>query len=47
MEKTQIDAVYATKEVSRAELCEVDITKPLQTLFDECLKFIFVNDFNL
>ncbi len=47
MEKTQAEAVYATMEVSRAELSEVDITQPLQTLFDECLKFISVNDFNL
>lgn len=47
MEKTQTEVIYATMEVSRAELSEVDITKPLETLFDECLKFISVNDFNL
>ena len=47
MEKTQTEAVYATMEVKRAELSEVDITKPLEMLFDDCLKYISVNDFNL
>lgn len=47
MEKTQAEAVYATMEVSRAELSDVDITKPLEALFDDCLRFISVNDFNL
>lgn len=47
MEKTQADAIVATMEISRVDLSEIDVSKPLQTLFDECLKFISVNDFNV
>lgn len=47
MEKTQADAISATMEISRVDLGEIDVSKPLQTLFDECLKFISVNDFNV
>lgn len=46
MENTQAEAIIATMEISRADL-EVDISQPLQTLFDECLNFISVNDFNV
>jgi len=41
MEKSQTEAVM---EASRKEL---DLSKPIQDLFDECLKFISVNDFNV
>lgn len=47
MEKSQTEAIVASMEVSRAEMMEVDISQPLQTLFDECLNFISVNDFNI
>ena len=47
MEKTQADAVSATMEVSRVEVRDIDISKPLEALFDDCLKFISVNDFQL
>lgn len=47
MENTQAEAVLATMEISRADLRDVDVSKPLQTLFDECLNFISVNDFNI
>ncbi len=47
MEKTQAEAIVATMEISRVDLGEVDVSKPLQNLFDECLKFISVNDFNV
>ena len=42
METTQAEA---SMEISRVE--SMDISLPLQTLFDECLNFISVNDFNL
>lgn len=47
MDRTQAEAKVASMEISRAEVKEVDISKPLQTLFDECLNFISVNDFNM
>ena len=47
MEKTQADAIVATMELSRVDLGEIDVSTPLQNLFDECLKFISVNDFNV
>lgn len=47
MEKTQAESILATKEISRADLMDVDVSKPLQALFDECLNFISVNDFNI
>ncbi len=43
MDRTQAEAM----EISRVETMEVDISKPIQTLFDECLSFISVNDFNM
>ena len=46
MENTQAESIYASMEIMRAET-ETDITKPIQTLFDECLSFISVADFNL
>jgi hypothetical protein len=42
MDTTQAEA---SMEISRQE--SMDISLPLQTLFDECLNFISVNDFNL
>ena len=42
METTQAET---TMEITRHE--SMDISLPLQTLFDECLNFISVNDFNL
>lgn len=47
MENTQAESIIASMEISRAEATKVDITEPIQTLFDECLKFISVNDFNI
>ncbi|MBQ8669571.1 hypothetical protein IJ472_07305 [bacterium] len=47
MDRTQAEAMNASMEISRVETMEVDISKPLQTLFDECLNFISVNDFNM
>lgn len=44
MEKTQADAMIRTMEISR-EAQDVDLSKPLQNLFDECLNFISVSDF--
>ena len=43
MDRTQAEAM----EISRVETMEIDISKPIQTLFDECLNFISVNDFNM
>ena len=40
MDNTQAET---SMEVTRVEL---DISIPIQTLFDECLNFISVNDFN-
>jgi hypothetical protein len=42
MENTQAET---TMEITRVE--SKDISLPLQTLFDECLNFISVNDFNV
>ncbi len=46
MDRSQAEAI-ASMEISRVETMEVDISKPLQTLFDECLSFISVTDFNM
>jgi hypothetical protein len=43
MDRTQVEAM----EISRIETMEIDISKPIQTLFDECLSFISVTDFNM
>jgi len=43
MKKTQAEASI---EISRSEQIP-DISLPIQTLFDECLNFISVNDFNV
>ncbi len=40
MEKTQAEILVETT-------MKQDISEPLQTLFDECLSFISVADFNL
>lgn len=47
MEITQAEAMNASMELSRVESMNLDISQPLQTLFDECLNFISVNDFNV
>ena len=47
MDRTQAEAMVASMEISRVETMEVDISKPIQTLFDECLSFISVTDFTM
>ena len=47
MDRSQAELMVASMEISSAENMEVDISKPLQTLFDECLNFISVSDFNM
>ena len=47
MDRTQTEAITASMEISRAESIVIDISEPLQNLFDECLNFISVNDFNV
>ncbi len=53
METTQAEVMINTMEVEKFDLDEdlsleiVDVTKPLQELFDECLNFISVNDFEI
>ena len=47
MDRSQAELMVASMEISRAENMEVDISQPLQTLFDECLNFISVSDFNM
>ncbi len=47
MEKSQNESIIASMEISRTPIMEIDISQPLQTLFDECLNFISVNDFNV
>ena len=42
MDTTQAEKIMASKDS-----IEVDLSKPIQTLLDECLCFISVNDFNL
>lgn len=44
MENTQAESIVSM-EIARVETINLDITKPLQSLFDECLNFISVNDF--
>jgi hypothetical protein len=44
MEKTQTEAMNNSMETSKLDM---DISIPLQNLFDECLNFISVNDFNV
>lgn len=47
MDKLQAEAISAM-ELMRADSAEeVNISIPLQTLFDECLNFISVADFNV
>lgn len=52
MTTTQAE-VMNTMNIEELELAEevsfesVDLSKPLQELFDECLNFISVNDFNV
>ncbi len=45
MENTQAETLYASMEPMRANK-DIDVSQPLQALFDECLSFISVNDFN-
>lgn len=40
MENTQAEAIVASMETMN-----LDMSKPIQSLFDECLNFISVNDF--
>ena len=47
MEKTQAELLAASMEMTRVETMEIDISLPLQNLFDECLNFISVNDFKM
>lgn len=47
MDRTQAEAMSASMEITRTETMAVDISLPLQNLFDECLNFISVNDFNV
>ena len=47
MDRTQAETMVASMEISRVETMEVDISKPILTLFDECLNFISVNDFQM
>lgn len=53
MATTQAEVMMNTMEIEEFELSEdvslelVDLSKPLQNLFDECLNFISVNDFNV
>lgn len=47
MENTQAESISLKMEATRLEGMKTDITVPLQTLFDECLSFISVNDFNV
>ena len=44
MENTQTETIVSM-EIARVEATNLDITQPLQSLFDECLNFISVNDF--
>ncbi|MBQ8459482.1 hypothetical protein IJ541_05200 [bacterium] len=46
MDNTQAETMIASMDW-RDNSNETDISMPLQTLFDECLNFISVNDFNL
>ena len=47
MDKTQAEAIGVSMELMRADSTEMNISIPIQTLFDECLNFISVNDFNV
>ena len=47
MENTQAESISFKMETARLEGMSTDIAIPLQTLFDECLSFISVNDFNV
>lgn len=53
METRQAEEIESIMEVENFKLREdvsldfVDMSQPLQTLFDECLHFISVNDFNV
>lgn len=46
MDKSQAEAISAMELMRADSTTEVNISIPLQTLFDECLNFISVNDFN-
>lgn len=53
METRQAETMMRTMDIAEIELSEdilkevQDVSIPLQTLFDECLNFISVNDFNV
>lgn len=47
METKQAEVMINTMEVEDVSLDFVDVSEPLQHLFDECLNFISVNDFNI
>lgn len=40
-----METKHAEKIVATKNSVEVDLSKPIQTLLDECLCFISVNDF--
>ncbi len=47
MDNTHAETIIASMELRKAGAADIDISQPLQTLFDECLNFISVNDFNI
>lgn len=53
METKQAEVMMRSMAIAEIELSEdilgevQDVSVPLQTLFDECLNFISVNDFNV
>ncbi|MBD5402430.1 hypothetical protein HDR58_06480 [bacterium] len=53
METTQTEAMMRSMNIVNFSLSaeilaeESGIARPIQTLFDECLNFISVNDFNI
>lgn len=53
MTTTQAEVMINTMEVEKYDLVEdaylgfMDLSEPIHNLFDECLNFISVNDFNI
>ena len=53
MTTTQAEVMINTMEVAKYELAEdvslefMDLSEPIHNLFDECLNFMSVNDFNI
>ncbi len=42
-----METTQAEKMMASMDSIDLDISKPIQTLLDECLCFISVNDFNV